>query len=82
VIAEKFNELLQILDERMLEYEKFQAHVANIVSVDIQKINLDSQNVNLKIQSAVKRLTIIAIGLAITAIVVEIAVGYFFRPSS
>jgi hypothetical protein len=78
-IVAKLNELQQMLDERIMEYEKIQTHVANMVNLEIEKINHNNQKVNLDIQKAVTRLTKIAVVLAGIAIIVEIVVAYIFR---
>jgi hypothetical protein len=70
-IAAKYNELLQMLDQRIMEDEKIQMQVANIVSLDIEKVNLD-------IQRTITRYTKISVGAGIAsaiAAIVAIAVA-------
>ncbi len=70
-IAGKYNELLQMLDQRIIEDEKIQMQVANIVSLDIEKVNLD-------IQRTITRYTKISVGAGIAsaiAAIVAIAVA-------
>jgi hypothetical protein len=70
-IAGKYNELLQMLDQRIMEYDKIQMEVANIVSLDIEKVNLD-------IQRTITRYTKISVGAGIAsaiAAIVAIAVA-------
>ncbi|HYZ94526.1 MAG TPA: hypothetical protein VE566_02085 [Nitrososphaeraceae archaeon] len=70
-IVAKYNELLQMLDQRIMEYEKIQMQVANIVSLDIEKVNLD-------IQHTITRYTKISVGAGIAsaiAAIVAIAVA-------
>jgi hypothetical protein len=70
-IAGKYNELLQMVDQRIMEDEKIQMHVANIVSLDIEKVNLDIQN-------TITRYTKISVGVGIAsaiAAIVAIAVA-------
>jgi hypothetical protein len=70
-IAAKYKELLQMLDQRIMEDEKIQMQVANIVSLDIEKVNLD-------IQRTITRYTKISVGAGIAsaiAAIVAIAVA-------
>jgi hypothetical protein len=70
-IAAKYNELLQMLDQRIMEDEKIQMQVANIVSLDIEKVNFD-------IQRTITRYTKISVGAGIAsaiAAIVAIAVA-------
>ena len=70
-IAGKYNELLQMVDQRIMEDEKIQTHIANIVSLDIEKVNLD-------IQRTITRYTKISVGVGIAsaiAAIVAIAVA-------
>ena len=68
-IAGKYNELLQMLDQRIMEYDKIQMEVANIVSLDIEKVNLD-------IQRTITRYTKISVGVGIaSAIAAMVAIA-------
>jgi hypothetical protein len=64
-IAAKYKELLQMLDQRIMEDEKIQMQVANIVSLDIEKVNLD-------IQRTITRYTKISVGAGIASAIAAI----------
>jgi uncharacterized protein involved in propanediol utilization len=64
-IAGKYNELLQMLDQRIMEDEKIQMQVANIVSLDIEKVNLD-------IQRTITLYTKISVGAGIASAIAAI----------
>jgi len=68
-IVGKYNELLEMLDQRIMEYDKIQMQVANIVSLDIEKVNLDIQN-------TITRYTKISVGVGIaSAIAAMVAIA-------
>jgi hypothetical protein len=64
-IAAKYKELLQMLDQRIMEYDEIEMQVANIVSLDIEKVNLD-------IQRTITLYTKISVGAGIASAIAAI----------